>query len=327
MRAEIDDVSVVVFNIQRFSVNDGRGIRTTVFLKGCSLNCGWCSNPEALTKPPQLITRDIKCIRCGKCVEACDRQAISIEENNRVIHWEKCDNCDKRDNRGKLDDRGKLDKGMKCTEVCPSGALEAVGKQMTVAEVLDEVEKDSGYYQRTGGGMTLSGGESMVQWKFALKLLKEAKRRGLHTTLDTTGNTSWDKLDQVLNFADVVLYDVKHLNSAKHKAATGVPNEKILNNLRKAVAKQGPKIWLRHPLIPQFNDSEKDRQALYKFIQTLKPAVEKICLLPYQKYGESKYAAMGMDYPWKQMPAINEWQVGEIKKQIESHGIEVTVGR
>ncbi len=312
-----EEKSGIVFNIQRFSVNDGPGIRTTVFLKGCSLSCGWCSNPEALIKSPQIITRDIKCIQCGKCVEVCDQQAISMVDNVRIVDWDKCNHC------------------MRCTEVCPSGALQASGKQMTVAEVFQEIEKDSSYYQRTGGGLTVSGGESMVQWKFALALLKEAKERGLHTTLDTTGNTSWDKLDEVLNYVDVVLYDIKHLDSNKHQQATGVPNKPILKNLQKILDrsalktgdKSGPAIWLRYPLIPEFNDSNEDREALCQFILGLKPSVDKVCLLPYQNYGEPKYAALGMDYPWEEKPTIEKAQVMEFKQQMESCGIEVSLGR
>jgi len=309
MQDDIAEARGVVFNIQRFSIHDGPGIRTTVFLKGCSLRCGWCSNPESVRLSPEIITRDIKCIRCGKCVEACSQQAITVVENTRIIQWEKCNYC------------------MKCAEVCPSGAIERAGEYMTVAEVIDTVGRDVSYYRRTNGGMTLSGGEPLVQWQFALKLLQEAKRRGLHTALDTTGYTDWEILDELLNFTDLVLYDVKHPNSARHQEATGVPNERILDNLRKTVAKPGLKVWVRHAVIPQFSDSEEDLEELCKLILTLKPSVEKISLLPYHKFGESKYAAMGKVYPWKGIPTISDEQIGELKKLVESHGIKVDVGR
>jgi pyruvate formate lyase activating enzyme len=309
MRDDIAEASGVVFNIQRFSIHDGPGIRTTVFLKGCPLRCGWCSNAESLSPRPEIITRDVKCIRCGKCVEACVRRAISVVEDTRVIQWENCDHC------------------MECAEVCPSGAIEAAGKHMTVAEVLDKVGRDASFYRRTGGGMTLSGGEPLVQWQFALRLLQEAKSGGLHTALDTTGCCDWEILDEVLNFTDLVLYDVKHPNSARHREATGVPNERILDNLRKTVAKAGPKVWVRHPVIPRFNDSEEDLDELCKLVLTLKPSVEKISLLPYHKFGESKYAAMGKAYPWKEIPTISDEQIGEFKRLVESHGIAVDLGR
>ena len=303
------EVRGVVFNIQRFSIHDGPGIRTTVFLKGCPLRCGWCSNPEALKPHPEIITRDVKCIRSGICVEACPEQAIAVMENSRIIHWEKCNHC------------------MKCAEACPSGAIEALGKTMTVAEVMDTVERDAGYYRRTGGGLTISGGESLVQWRFAMKLLQEARRSGLHTTLDTTGHTDWEILDEILNYTDLVLYDVKHVDSARHQEATGVPNERILENLRKTAARMGPRIWVRHPLIPRFSDSEKELEELCKLVLTLKPSVEKICLLPYHRFGEPKYAAMGKVYPWKEIPAVPDARIEELEKLVESHGIEVDVGR
>ena len=308
-QGDIAEATGVVFNIQRFSIHDGPGIRTTVFLKGCPLRCGWCSNAESLSPYPEIITRDVKCITCGKCVEACSQQAIAVVENTRIIRWEKCDYC------------------MECAEVCPSRAIEAAGRTMTVAEVLDTVGRDTSFYRRTGGGMTLSGGEPLVQWQFALKLLQEAKRRGLHTALDTTGHTDWEKLDEILNFTDLVLYDVKHPDSARHQEATGVSNERILDNLRKTVAKPGLRVWVRHPVIPRFSDSEEELEELCELVLSLDPPVEKISLLPYHKFGEPKYAAMGKAYPWKEIPTISDERIGEFKKLVESHGIEVDVGR
>ena len=175
--------------------------------------------------------------------------------------------------------------------------------------------------------MTRSGGEPLVQWQFSLTLLQEAKRTGLHTALDTTGYGDWETLDQLLNFTDLVLYDVKHPNSARHQEATGVSNERILDNLRRTVAKGRPKVWVRHPVIPGFSDSEEDLEELCKLVLTLKPPVEKVSLLPYHKFAELKYAAMGREYPWKEIPTISDEQIGRFKKLVESHGIEVDVGR
>jgi pyruvate formate lyase activating enzyme len=309
MRGDIAEASGVVFNIQRFSIHDGPGIRTTVFLKGCPLRCRWCCNPESLRPFPEILTRDVKCIRCGKCVEACSQQAIAVVENTRIIQWEKCDYC------------------MRCAEECPSGAIAAAGRHMTVTEVLDKVERDAGFYRRTGGGMTLSGGEPLVQWQFALTLLQEAKRAGLHTALDTTGYGDWEVLDEMLNFTDLVLYDVKHPNSAKHRKGTGVSNERILENLHKTVARVRPKVWVRHPVIPRFNDSEEDLEELCKLVLTLKPSVEKLSLLPYHRFGELKYAAMGREYPWKDIPTIADVKIEKFKELVESRGIEAEVGR
>jgi pyruvate formate lyase activating enzyme len=309
MQDDLAEGRGVVFNIQRFSIHDGPGIRTTVFLKGCPMHCGWCSNPESIKLHPEIITRDTKCIRCSKCVDVCPQQAISIVENTRTIQWGKCDYC------------------LKCAEVCPSGAIEAVGKYMTAAEVLDTVGRDASYYRRTGGGMTLSGGEPLVQWQFALQLLREAKKRGLHTALDTTGYADWRVLDELLNYTDLVLYDVKHLDSRKHQEATGVPNERILENLRRMVGKPRVKVWIRRPVIPHFSDSEEELDKLCKLSITLGHAVEKISLLPYHKFAELKYAATGREYPYQGIPLPSEERMEQFKKLVESHNLRVDVGR
>ncbi len=299
----------IVFNVQRFSIQDGPGIRTTVFLKGCPLRCLWCSNPESMRLFPEIITKNAKCIGSGKCAEVCLQQAISIVEKTRTIDWEKCNYC------------------MKCAEVCPSKAIEAVGEYMTIAEVIDTVGRDANYYRRTNGGMTLSGGEPLVQWQFTLGLLREAKRKGFHTALDTAGYADWEILDEVLNHTDLVLYDVKHMDSEKHQEATGVPNERILDNLQKTVAKPRTKVWVRRLVIPNFNDSEDDLEKLCKFVLTLDPPVEKVSLLPYHKYGELKYAARGRTYPYQGVALISDEQMGRFKKLVESYGLKVDVGR
>jgi pyruvate formate lyase activating enzyme len=309
MQNDIAEGRGVVFNIQRFSIHDGPGIRTTVFLKGCPLRCGWCSNPESRSLFPEVITRDSKCIRCGQCVKACLQQAIAITENIRIIEWERCNQC------------------IRCTEACPSGAIASAGEYMTVAKVIDIVGRDASHYRRTNGGMTISGGEPLLQWTFTLELLREAKRRGFHTALDTSGYADWQILDEVLNYADLVLYDVKHLDSAKHQKATGVPNERILDNLQKTVGKRKPTVWIRYPVIPRFNDSEEELEELCKLVLILKPSVEKVSLLPYHRFGELKYAAMGKAYLWQGVPTISDERMREFKKLIQSHGLRVDVGR
>jgi pyruvate formate lyase activating enzyme len=299
----------VVFNIQRFSIHDGPGIRSTVFLKGCPLHCPWCQNPESIRLLPEIIMRDIKCIRCVKCADNCPRRAISVGDSGRTIEWEKCNYC------------------LKCAEVCPSKSIVTSGEQKSVDEVIQEVMKDSSYYRRSGGGMTISGGEPLAQWQFTLALLQNARQKGLHTAIDTTGYANWEVLDEVLNYTSLALYDVKHMDSAKHRAATGVPNEGILENLEKAVKKPGLKVWIRRPVILDFNDSEDEMEELCRFVVSLGPAVEKISLLPFHKFSESKYHAIGKVYSYKEVPLLSEERIEELRRLAESHGLKVDVGK
>ena len=308
--APSNDERGIVFNIQRFSIHDGPGIRTTVFLKGCPLYCPWCQNPESIRLLPEIITRDIKCIRCGRCVDACPQGAISLGEEGRVIEWGKCNYC------------------LKCAEVCPSKSIEVSGEYKSVDEVIQEVMKDSSFYRRTGGGMTISGGEPLLQWRFTLSLLQKARQKGLRTALDTTGYANWEILDEVLNYTNLVLYDLKHMDSAKHREVTGVPNERILENLQKTVIeKPGLKVWLRRPLIPDFNDSEEEIEGLCKFTLTLGSGVEKISLLPFHKFGELKYTATGKVYLYHDVPLLSDERVEEFKRLVASHGLRVEVGK
>jgi len=305
----LKDGKGVVFNIQRFSINDGPGIRSTVFLKGCPLCCPWCQNPESIRLLPEIFTRNIKCIRCGKCADICPNGAISMTKDSRNINWDMCNYC------------------LKCVEVCPSKSIELVGEYKTVDEVIEEVMKDSGYYRRTGGGITISGGEPLVQWKFTTALLQKAKQKGVHTAIDTTGYFNWDIMDKVLDYTKLVLYDVKHMDSAKHKKATGVPNEQILENLRKTVKKPGLKVWIRYPLIPSFNDSEEVLDELCAFAAELGPAVEKISLLPFHKFGELKYTAGGRVYAYKDFSVLSDAKVEKLGELIKSNGLHVEIGK
>jgi len=299
----------VVFNIQRFSIHDGPGIRSTVFLKGCPLHCPWCQNPESIRLSPEIITRDIKCIRCAKCAGICPQRAISIGEEGRVIEWGKCNYC------------------LKCAEICPSKSIEASGEYKSADEVIEEVAKDSNFYRRSGGGMTVSGGEPLVQWRFTLALLQKARQKGIHTALDTTGYADWEALAEVLNYTKLVLYDLKHMDSARHKEVTGVSNELILENLEKTVKKPGLKVWIRRPIILGFNDSKDELEELCRFVLTLGPTVEKISLLPFHKFAELKYTATGKVYPYHDVPILSDERVEELRRLVLSHGLKADVGK
>jgi pyruvate formate lyase activating enzyme len=295
----------LVFNIQKFSLHDGPGIRTTVFMKGCSLSCRWCSNPESMNRHQEIMIYDVRCIGCKKCVEACPVGAIVFTERGREIDWDTCDNC------------------LECARVCPSKAIECVGDYMTVDEVVKKVEDDRIFYENSNGGMTVSGGEALVQSAFVREVLKKCREKGIHTALDTTGNAPWQDIESVLEYVDLVLQDIKHMDTEMHKKGTGVGNERILENARKIA--QSVRIWIRIPLIPDYNDSEENIRMVCEFASDI--GAEKISVLPYHDLGSSKYPKLGIVYPMEGTTPPTEEAVESVRKTIESLGLEVEVGR
>ncbi len=298
----------LIFNLQRFSIQDGPGIRTTVFFKGCPLRCPWCSNPESIRPHPEILSRDIKCIRCGKCVEVCDQKAANISAQPRIILRDKCDSC------------------MACAEACPAHAIERTGEYKTVDEIIKVVLKDLSLYQRTGGGLTLSGGEPLMQAQFAASLLRPAKHANMHTALDTTGFAEWPALAEVLRHTDLVLYDLKQIDDLKHLQATGISNQLILKNLRRIMAETRVAVWIRIPVIPGFNDTEGDIRSICEFVQQLPRQPEKISLLPFHKFGAAKYIALGKIYPWNDAVLIPDQQMESFKRMVESCGFSADIG-
>ena len=272
-----------VLNIQHFCTNDGPGIRTNVFLKGCSLRCKWCSNPESIHKKPELGYNAEKCIgkdECGLCVPICPESAIfKVDSDIKVkINWDLCTNCGK------------------CVTVCPSNALFEFGQWMTVDEVLNEIEQDGSFYRESGGGITVSGGECMLQPEFVSALLSEAHQRGINTAIETAFNVPWSYAEKVLPHVDIVLHDHKIADPERHKFWCGADNTLIRANQEKAYQTYPDKKFIaRTPVIPGVNDDEENIRAVLAFISPYKNVID-YELLPYFRYGESKYGFLGRVY-------------------------------
>ena len=258
----------IIFNIQRYSIHDGPGIRTTVFLKECPLKCFWCQNPESQRIQPEIFLTRSNCTLCGKCVTVCQTGANRLLEKSSTIDRSKCIGCGK------------------CMEVCLSEARKLVGIYMTKDEVIREVLKDVKFYENSGGGVTLSGGEPAAQHEFALSILRGCKEAGLHTVLDTCGDVPWSTMERLLKHTDLVFLDIKTMEPRKHREATGRPNRLILENAKR-IARTKP-MRVRVPLIPNFNDSPEDIRAIARFVKEELGPIE-IDLLPYNKLGEVKY--------------------------------------
>jgi pyruvate formate lyase activating enzyme len=301
----IGEATGLVFEIQRFSVQDGPGIRTTVFLKGCRLDCLWCSNPESKPSHPALIVREVKCRRCGSCLEACPEGAIALcEDEGRKIDWARCSQC------------------LLCVDACKYGSLNTCGRTMQVAEVVDEVIADRVFYETSNGGVTFSGGEPLWQVSFLRSLLMACKGERLHTALDTSGCAPWQDIEGLLRFVDLVLYDVKHLDPLEHRRMTGAGNELILENLRR-VAKRNA-TWLRVPLIAGFNDSEQHISGVVGLAKEI--GAERVSLLPYHEGGRSKSAQVGEAYGSSEGQTPTDEHIAELKKIAEREGMEMSVG-
>ncbi len=265
-----------ITHIQRFSVDDGPGIRATVFLKGCSLNCSWCHNPECIHPGFQIQFFANRCIQCGACVQVCPVQAQKIIAGQRVYLRDACQNTGD------------------CVDVCDSGALQWVGKKITAEEVIQEFNKDRVFYEKSRGGITISGGEPLLQPDFTQAILSDCKQSGIHTSVDTAGNIPWQFFEQVLPYTDLFLYDLKCINTDKHFSATGSGNRLILNNLSK-LSQENKEIWIRIPLIPNINDRDEDILDFSAVLTSMKQ-IQKIQLIPYHRYGVGKYTSLGIAY-------------------------------
>jgi pyruvate formate lyase activating enzyme len=301
-----------VFDIQRYSLHDGSGIRTLVFLKGCPLRCLWCSNPESQQAVPELGFIQARCVGAdtcdAPCVADCPLEAIALNgEGQPEIARSKCDACGD------------------CAKACRHDALRVVGQQMSVDEVMAEVEKDRPFYRRSGGGLTIGGGEPLAQHRFVTAILEAAEEAYLHTAIETTGYAPWDHFEPVLRRVDLLQIDLKHMDPHKHEDLTGQSNELILDNLKKVPSvKEAQDVIIRIPVVPGCNDAAQNIADAARFVAEL--GFRQIELIPYHKMGVSKYAQYGMAYPLDESKPPSQADLQGLKRIVESYGLQEMTG-
>ncbi|MCT4618026.1 MAG: glycyl-radical enzyme activating protein [Marinisporobacter sp.] len=294
-----------IINIQKYSVHDGPGIRTTVFFKGCPLNCWWCHNPESQNFKHEIMFFKERCKGCGTCVKRCPEGCMQLEDKILVIDQEKCTLCGN------------------CTDFCPNGALEYVGKDVTIMELMNEIKKDEIFYEESGGGVTFSGGEPMCQAEFLKELLKECNTREIHTTIDTSGYTDWENFEKIADLVDLFLYDLKIMNDELHKKYIGVSNKSILENLKK-LSSRGANIYVRMPIIKGINDDDEHIDESIKFLSNLN--ITQVNLLPFHKMGMDKYKRLEMEYKLSGMEKPSDEKMMAIQEKFKASGLKVKIG-
>ena len=289
-----------IFNIQKFSTNDGPGVRTTVFFKGCPLRCKWCANPESQSSAVQILHDQNLCTHCHACVRSCPNGAVTVSEPGVFVDPGKCAGC------------------LHCVRSCPAQALTYEGEQKTVREIVDLCLQDKDFYETSGGGVTISGGEAMTQPGFLEELLLELKRRRLHVAIETTGYARPEVFQRLAPMFDLLLFDVKHYDSARHYEGTGVHNRQITDNLKWAIARD-IEVLPRVPVIPGFNDSLEDAAGLALLLRSVGARTAQ--LLPFHQFGENKYRKLCRKYAYEHVPPLHESDLEEYRQIFLNHDI------
>jgi pyruvate formate lyase activating enzyme len=294
-----------IFDIKKFAIHDGPGVRTTVFLKGCPMGCWLCHNPESQAFSSDLLLRHGRCDMCGDCVEACPLDAISLNEKSVHIDRSRCDLCGA------------------CVDACLLDALEIAGRTATVAEVMEEVEKDAVFYEQSGGGVTFSGGEPLSQPDFLFGLLRACKERGFDTALDTCGHAEPEVFRKVAEHVDMFLYDLKLVDDSRHLQFTGASSEPIHTNLR-WLADIGAEVLIRFPLLPGINDDDENIEALGRLLSCL-PVRYPVDVLPYHRMGVDKYERLGREHKIPELQPPSEEDILSVASTLKDYGLHVKV--
>ncbi len=303
---QTERITGTVFEIERFAINDGPGIRTLVFLKGCGLRCRWCSNPESHTATPQLGYSVTSCIGCGRCVEVCEAGAVKVGKDRVHIDTGRCTLCGR------------------CAAECPTQALSMLGREMRPEEILTEVLKDEPFYRRSGGGVTFTGGEPFEQALFLAETAKRCRENFVHVAVETCGAVPWDSIRGALDYIDLVLFDIKETDPDLHRRFTGEDNVRILNNYR-AVAATGKKMIARIPVIPGYNDRDEHFNKTIEFLEAHTPGV-RVDLLPYHRLGRPKYERLGKPYLLEETNPPPEARMESLKEEFTRAGFQVSIG-
>jgi pyruvate formate lyase activating enzyme len=296
-----------VFDIRRYSIHDGPGIRTAVFLKGCSLRCLWCHNPESVDPGPELMHWPSRCSRCYACLSVCPVEAIAKDAEGAIII-----------------DRAKCDLCGKCAEACLYDAMQVVGREMGVEEVLGELERDKIFYDQSGGGVTLTGGDPLVQAGFAEAILDGCRSQGIHTALDTAGYSKNGVLDRIAAKADLILFDLKCMDDARHREFTGVSNTPIIDNLKRLAAGR-TEVWVRIPLVAGLNDDDKNIRLTITLLKSLK-RIRRVGILPYHSGGLEKASRIGRETHFRKFEPPAEERIAAIAAAFREAGFEVRRG-
>ena len=301
------DKKICVFDIQKFSVHDGPGIRTIVFMKGCPLHCQWCANPESQNAAPELMYYPDKCIGCGKCVEVCPQHATEVVEGRFLFDRSKCVNCGE------------------CAKSCYANARDMSGEYMSDDEIIREVDKDMAFYKNSGGGITFSGGEAMIYPEHVRDIARKYKEDGVSTAIETCGFVPWENYKMVMDYIDIFLFDIKMLDEKKHLKYTGGSNRQILENARR-LHEQGKTVIPRMPIIPGINDSKEDIARAAKWMKANLGDGLQMHVLPYHNFGLNKYRALEKPYFLEDLKAPEDEQMEAVKAQFEEYGFDVNIG-